>query len=69
MKHKELKEKDIKEIKQFAHTNWVRKAHTGDNFVCKCYVEAFIRWLSSKNLTVKDGKIYAEEKDSKTIQG
>ncbi len=60
-----LSKYDIQTIKDAAHRLYIDKASTGDNFVGDCWVQATISFITTKKLTVKDGKLYAETKTDK----
>jgi hypothetical protein len=61
MKQYKLTNKDFILIKDFAHREWLNREIKEDNFHIECYTYAVIRWLNSKKLILKDGKLYESE--------
>lgn len=58
MKEIKLSERDYSLIKDFAVQIWAAKTDTGAHFLAYCYVEAFIRYVTSKGWTIVNGRIY-----------
>ena len=58
MKELTIQKKDYDYIKDLALKEYVNNAVKGDNFLCECYTKAVLGYLSSKNLVVKDGRVY-----------
>lgn len=62
MKNYNLSKTDIKIIKDQALVLWKNRIISGDNFVTECYIDAFLSFLISKNLTIVNGKLYVQQK-------
>ena len=58
----ELKPKDYDNIQDYATTMFIRSAITHQNMRVECIVQAFLSFSRNKGYTVRDGKIYKEEK-------
>ena len=67
MKEIVLTHKDLSLIKAMATKEWVNKSHKTDNFVCECYLNAFISYLNGNKMMVIDGKIYVKETPSEDL--
>lgn len=63
MKEIKLTDKDYQDIKTAALNEWREKSisyKTADEFVCRCYVSAFISFCNAKGYTLLDGKVYVK---------
>ena len=61
MREIQLVKSDFRAIKEYAHRLFLEKSvhpYGHENFFCACCVEALKWYASSKNWTIKGGKIY-----------
>lgn len=68
-KERELKDEDLSEIMNLAIRDWVDKAipykQGYNNFYARCVIKSFLSFLASKQLEVREGKIYETETKEK----
>lgn len=65
MKEYKLKDEDYKRIKELAHSEFMSTPSDYEGLhLCKCFTNGLISFINSKNLIIKDGKVY-EQKNSK----
>lgn len=68
MKEINLTDRDYREIKDLALSEWKEKSisyKTAEEFVCRCYVNAFTSFCRARGYSLLDGKVYVKELDSK----